>query len=147
MANTMGESTTKAMTQKAVTDELMRISGLPIKTVPENDIVYNAYRIAFGKWQIGMSSQGYGYYINVVKYRGCKVVLTPQAEGRVTLILTKNIGVNDPDVTEGDYAVIDGTVAAPGDDIIFAGEYTGGVSSYEPIVATIPDDCNYLWTF
>jgi hypothetical protein len=147
MANTTGQSTTKAMTQKAVTDELMRISGLPVKTVPENDIVYNAYRIAFGKWQIGMSSQGYGYYINVVKYRGCKVVLTPQVEGRVTLILTKNIGVNDPDVTEGDYAVIDGTVAAPGDDIIFAGEYTGGMSSEEPIVATIPDDCNYLWTF
>lgn len=150
MANTTGNSTTKAMTQKAVTDELMRISEFPIKTIRKSEIVYNAWRITSNKWQVGMDSQAKGYYINVVKYRGHKIVITPQNEVNISIAFTVNIGVNDQESAEGDFAIVDGTVASSNTSVQYAEGYSDQIGSnaetnYAPIEAIIPNDCNYLW--
>ena len=150
MANTTGQSTTKAMTQKAVTDELMRISEFPSKIIDGSEIVFNAHRLAPSgagdRWQLNVTNNN-GYYINAVRFRGCKVVVTPQEGCRTTLFFVKNICVPNPDSAEGDYALVDGTVVSGGVLVSYSDGYTGGISSTSPIERIIPGDCNYIYCF
>ena len=151
MANTTGQSTTKAMTQKAVTDELMRISEFPAKIINSSEITWIACRIAYDNggihhWRLGMATQGKGYYLNVVRYRGCRVVVTPQEGLSASITFTTDIAIENIEEPDGDYAIVDGTLKVPGDQVGYAASYNKTyVSSAEPIDVIIPEDANYLY--
>ena len=150
LENTTGQSTSNAMTQKAVTDELKNITDVAVKVKTTSDIVYNAGRVNGSNWNKMNSSEDNpsdGFYMNVVAYRGMRVKITPQSGKRVRVGFTQNILIRSGATTTDDFALVDGTSVSNGTAIVYADGYSNVIypAANVAIDVMIPGNCNYLW--
>lgn len=152
MKQTTGDDALCPMSQKGVTDKFNEVCDFTIREIDGSVITYNAHRITDNTWYTRNDSAANpsdGWYINVVKYRGMRVVLTPQEGKKVRCAFTKNIRAHiSSSAAVGDYEIVDGTNVTADTAVLYAGDYDAPIYPADAdtaIEAIVPNDCNYLW--